>query len=80
VNGLVGDSHVKRSAVGVRVNRDRRDAHLTASARDSDGYLSAICDQQLLKHMRGRTDTSAARLGVAEARQAAHRPDDAAIG
>ena len=43
----IGEQHVQRVRVGVRVDRDGRDAELAAGADDADRDLAAVGDQDL---------------------------------
>jgi hypothetical protein len=52
MNRLICHANVQRGAIGIRVDSDWRDAHLAARARDSHSDLSAIGDQEFLKHRR----------------------------
>src|SRR5258706_7104336 len=47
---LVGEAHVQRARVGLRVHGDRLDAELAARANDAQRDLAAIGDEDLLKH------------------------------
>jgi hypothetical protein len=47
--GFIGIAHVQRGAVALRVHRDRRQAELAAGARDPDGDLAAVGDQNLFQ-------------------------------
>ncbi len=44
-DGLVGEAHVQRVAVGGRMHRDRLDAHLLARPDDAARDLAAVRDQ-----------------------------------
>ena len=44
---LVGDADVERGAVGVGVDGDGGDAHLVERARDANGDLAAVGDEDL---------------------------------
>jgi hypothetical protein len=46
----VGGAHVERALVGVAVDRHRLDAHLVEGARDADGDLAAVRDEDFLDH------------------------------
>ena len=66
---LVGELHVLRVAVGLRIDDDRLDAELAAGALDAQGDLAAVGDQDLLEHRqppvpkrRGAPAASVARL------------------
>ena len=48
LDGVVGDLHVERPALGRLVRRDRVDPELAAGARDPDGDLAAVGDQDAL--------------------------------
>ena len=48
-DGLVGESHVQRFAVGLGVDGDGLDAELAAGADDAQGDLAAIGDQDFLE-------------------------------
>ena len=48
---LVRERHVLRLAVGLGVNRDRRDAHLARRADHPARDLAAIGDQDLAEHL-----------------------------
>ena len=50
-DGLVGKAHGQRIAVGLAVNGDRADAQFLARANDAQCNLSAIRNQDLLKHV-----------------------------
>ena len=54
VVGFVGQLHVERVAVRVRVHHDRVNAQVTARADDADGDLSAVSDEHLREHGQGR--------------------------
>ncbi len=47
---LVREEHVLRVPVGLRVNRDGRDAHAFCGANDAAGDLAAVGNQDLLEH------------------------------
>ena len=47
---VVGEAHVQRLAVGLAVDRHRRDAELPARANHPQGDLPAVGDQHLLEH------------------------------
>ena len=49
---LVGHLDMHGVAVGVRIDRDRSDAHLARRLDDAAGDLAAIGDQDLLEHER----------------------------
>src|ERR1700733_14574115 len=49
-NGLIGKTNRQRIAVGLAVNRDRANAQLLACADNAQCNLSAIGNQDLLKH------------------------------
>ena len=50
LHGLVGEAHDRGLGVGGRVDRDGLDAELAAGARDPQGDLAAVGDQDLLEH------------------------------
>jgi hypothetical protein len=47
---FVGDLDVERVAVGVGIDRDRRDAKAPRGLDDAAGDLAAVGDQDLLQH------------------------------
>ncbi|KWV88333.1 hypothetical protein PFLmoz3_01228 [Pseudomonas fluorescens] len=49
--GFVGTLDVQRMAVGVRINRDRANAHLGAGTHDSYGNFTTVGDQDLFYHL-----------------------------
>src|SRR5215831_4233178 len=49
---LVGEAHVKRALVSLRVHSDRLDTELTARKDDAERDLAAVRDQDLLEHYR----------------------------
>ena len=53
---LVGEHHVLRVRVGLRMDGDRLDAHFAAGALDAQRDLAAVGDEDLLEHLgcRGR--------------------------
>src|SRR5262249_11195871 len=50
-HGLVGEPHVHRRSVGGRMDRNRLDPHLPARAVNPQRDLTAVGDQDLLKHL-----------------------------
>src|SRR5215831_12896725 len=56
VDGFVRHSDMQRSAVGVGVDRDGRDAHLPAGPGNPDGDFTAVGNEYFLEHqnMTGR--------------------------
>ena len=52
-NGFVGHLHVHGVGVGFRIDRHRADIQFLAGADDADGDLTAVRDQNLLKHAWG---------------------------
>ncbi len=50
VVGLVGLTHVQRSAIDIGVDRDRADAHLAAGTNHAHGNFAAIGDQDFFEH------------------------------
>ena len=48
---LVGEAHVQRVLVGLRVDRDRLDAELAARADDAQRDLAAVRDQDLIENI-----------------------------
>jgi hypothetical protein len=46
--GLVGQSHVARFAVGIRIDGNRLDAHLAGGLDDAAGDFAAVGDQDLV--------------------------------
>ena len=48
-DGAVGDVDMERPALGGLVGRDRLDSELPAGARDPNGDLAAVCDQDALE-------------------------------
>ena len=48
--GLIGVAHVPREAVDLRVDRDRRDPEVVQGAHDPQRNLTAVRDQNFLKH------------------------------
>ena len=44
---LVGHAHVERGAIDLGVNGDGGDPHLVERARDADGNLATVCDENL---------------------------------
>ena len=47
---VVGEAHVQRFAVGLRIHGDRLDAEFAAGADDAQRDLAAVGDQDLLEH------------------------------
>ena len=47
---LVGEPHVQRVLVGLRIDGDGLDAQLAAGADDAQRDLSAVGDQDFLEH------------------------------
>ena len=47
---LVGEAHVERVLVGLRVDGDGLDAELAAGVDDAEGDFAAVRDQDLLEH------------------------------
>jgi hypothetical protein len=51
-NRLVGELHVKRLNVGLRVDREGLDAKLATGAHDPQGDFTAIGDEDFLNHQK----------------------------
>ena len=47
---IIGEPDMERLAVGLRVDGDRLDTQLLASANDADRDFAAVGDQDLLEH------------------------------
>src|SRR5690606_15386799 len=50
---FVGEAHMARRAIGVRIHRDSRDAEPAAGGDHPAGDLAAVGDQDLVEHARG---------------------------
>ncbi len=50
VNGFVSHFDMQRIPVGIRVNRDRLDAHFAGSLDDAAGDLATVGNQDFLEH------------------------------
>jgi hypothetical protein len=48
----IGERHVKRAGIGIRIHRHRFNTKLTAGADDPHGNFAAIGYQQATKHTR----------------------------
>jgi len=49
-DGFVGEAHVHRVGVGRRIDRHGRDAEFFRRAKDAQGDLAAVGDQNLVEH------------------------------
>ena len=50
MRGFIRHLHRQRRAIGVRINRDARNARLAQRAHDAHGDLSSIGDQNFSEH------------------------------
>ena len=69
---VVGEAHVQRLAIGLRVHGDRLDAELAARADDAQRDLAAIRDQDFLEHVGFTTLRSRLRAGARSSRASGH--------
>ena len=53
--GFIGGEDVRRSAVGLGIDRDGAQAHLLDRLGDADGDFSAVGDKDALEHIRSRS-------------------------
>ena len=49
-DALIGEPHMHRVVIGGRMDGDRADTHLAASAMNAESDLAAIGDEHLFKH------------------------------
>ena len=61
-DGLVGKLDVQAVPVRLAVDGDGADAHLLARADDTQGDLTTVCDQNLMKHVPPLFDLQPQRL------------------